>query len=65
MTSLTTVRVHYQTIEIGNTDVCTLRDNQQFSDPDDEALNLGICSASWPMFEGDMAIKLGAGQSHA
>ncbi|HCI30425.1 MAG TPA: histidine kinase, partial [Psychrobacter sp.] len=50
MTSLTTVRVHYQTIEIGNTDVCTLRDNQQFSDPDDEALNLGICSASWPMF---------------
>ena len=52
MTSLTTVRVRYQTIEIGNTDihVCTLRDNQQFSDPDDEALNLGICSASWPMF---------------
>lgn len=52
MTSLTTVRVRYQTIEIGNTDihVCTLRDNQQFSDPNDEALNLGICSASWPMF---------------
>ena len=52
MTSLTTVRVRYQTIEIGNTDIhlCTLRDNQQFSDPDDEALNLGICSASWPMF---------------
>lgn len=52
MTSLTSVRVRYQTIEIGNTDihVCTLRDNQQFSDPDDEALNLGICSASWPLF---------------
>ena len=32
MTSLTTVRVRYQTIEIGNTDIriCTLRDNQQF-----------------------------------
>lgn len=34
MSSLTTVRVRYQTIEIGNTDIhiCTLRDNQQFSD---------------------------------
>ncbi|WP_201617924.1 class I SAM-dependent methyltransferase [Psychrobacter urativorans] len=52
MTSLTSVRVRYQTIEIGNTDIhlCTLRDNQQYSDPDDEALNLGICSASWPLF---------------
>lgn len=52
MTLLTTVRVRYQTIEIGDTDIhiCTLRDNQQFSDPHDEALNLGICSASWPLF---------------
>lgn len=30
--------------------VCTLRDNQQFLDPKDIALNLGICSASWPLF---------------
>ncbi|GEM_PF-1895490 len=32
MTSLTTVRVRYQTIEIDNTDIriFTLRDNQQF-----------------------------------
>ncbi len=52
MASPTTVRLRYQTIEIGQTDIhiCTLRDNQQYSDPDDEALQLGICSASWPMF---------------
>ncbi|WP_435949416.1 class I SAM-dependent methyltransferase [Psychrobacter sp. DM8] len=52
MTSTTPVRVRYQTIEIGSTDIhiCTLRDNQEFSDPNDEALDLGICSASWPMF---------------
>lgn len=52
MTLLSSVRLRYQTLEIGTTDIhiCTLRDNQQFSDPDDEALNLGICSASWPLF---------------
>lgn len=46
------LRVRYQTIEFGNVDihVCTLRDNQQFLDPKDIALNLGICSASWPIF---------------
>lgn len=53
MTSLTcAVRVRYQTLEIGHNDIhlCSLRDNQQFSDPDNEALDLGICSASWPLF---------------
>lgn len=52
MTSLSSVRVRYQTLEFGNTDIhiCTLRDNQQFSDPNNEAADLGICSASWPLF---------------
>ncbi|WP_407333628.1 class I SAM-dependent methyltransferase [Enterovibrio sp. 27052020O] len=46
------VRVRYQTIEIGNTDIhiCTLRDKQQFSDPKGIAFGLGISSASWPIF---------------
>lgn len=46
------VRVRYQTIEIGNKDIhlCTLRDNQQFSDPDGIAESLGICDTSWPLF---------------
>lgn len=46
------VRVRYQTIEFGQTDIHlrTLRDNQQFSDPDGEAEYLGISSASWPIF---------------
>lgn len=46
------LRVRYQTIEIGDTDIhlCTLRDNQQFSDPEHIARDLGICSASWPLF---------------
>jgi predicted nicotinamide N-methyase len=46
------LRVRYQTIEIGNTDIhlCTLRDNQQFSDPNGVADALGISSASWPLF---------------
>ena len=45
-------RVRYQTIEIGNNDLhlCTLRDNQQFSDPTGIAKSLGISSASWPIF---------------
>ena len=45
-------RVRYQTIEVGNTDIhlCTLRDNQQFSDPEHTAETLGISSASWPLF---------------
>ncbi len=46
------LRVRYQTIEIGTTDIhlCTLRDKQQFSDPAGEAKDLGISSASWPIF---------------
>ena len=46
------LRVRYQTIEFGSTDihVCTLRDNQQFSDPDGAAEALGISDASWPLF---------------
>jgi predicted nicotinamide N-methyase len=48
----TPARVRYQTIEIGKVDIhlCTLRDNQQFSDPHDIAKQLGISSASWPLF---------------
>ena len=46
------VRVRYQTIEVGHKDIhlCTLRDNQQFSDPDGVAKQLGISSANWPLF---------------
>ncbi|WP_432460075.1 MULTISPECIES: class I SAM-dependent methyltransferase [unclassified Agarivorans] len=46
------LRLRYQTIEFGSTDIhlCTLRDNQQFSDPDGIALKLGISSATWPLF---------------
>lgn len=52
MSLLDSVRVRYQTLEFDDTDIhiCTLRDNQQFSDPNNEALDLGICSASWPLF---------------
>jgi len=46
------LRVRYQTIEFASTDIhlCTLRDNQQFSDPEGTAHNLGISSALWPLF---------------
>lgn len=46
------VRVRYQTIEFGNVDihVRSLRDKQQFSDPDGEAEALGIYDAMWPLF---------------
>ncbi len=46
------LRVRYQTIEFGKVDIhlCTLRDNQQFEDPNDEALKLGISSATWSLF---------------
>ena len=48
----TPVRVRYQTIEIGSTDIhlCTLRDKQQFSDPDNVAKDLGINDTLWPLF---------------
>lgn len=46
------LRLRYQTIEFESADIhlCTLRDNQQFSDPDGTALALGISSAAWPIF---------------
>lgn len=49
---MTTLRFRYQTIDICNTDihVRTLKNNQQFSDPDDIAEQLGISSATWPIF---------------
>ena len=49
---MTKLRISYQTIEFGETDIhlCTLRDTQEFSDPDGVAEALGIGSASWPIF---------------
>ncbi|MDE1465509.1 class I SAM-dependent methyltransferase [Spartinivicinus poritis] len=49
---MTNLRLCYQTIEFGKTDIhiCTLRDKQQFYDPNGTAEKLGICSASWPIF---------------
>ena len=49
---MSALRVRYQTIEFGNTDihVRTLRDRQQYSDVGDVASDLGISSASWPLF---------------
>lgn len=46
------IRVSYQTVEFGELDIhlCTLRDKQQFSDPENIAKNLGISSALWPIF---------------
>ncbi|MBC8210266.1 MAG: methyltransferase domain-containing protein [Gammaproteobacteria bacterium] len=46
------IRVRYQTIEFGEIDIHirTLRDNQQFSDPEGIAENLGINSTLWPLF---------------
>lgn len=46
------LRLRYQTIEFGDADihVRTLRDNQQFSDDDGVASDLGISSATWPLF---------------
>jgi hypothetical protein len=45
-------QVHHQTIEFGNDDIHlpSLRDNQQFSDDDQVADNLGIHSTAWPIF---------------
>jgi|TARA_B110000238_G_C16081208_1_gene419526 predicted nicotinamide N-methyase len=46
------IRLRYQTIEFNKTDIHlrTLRDNQQYSDKNDVAKNLGISSALWPIF---------------
>jgi predicted nicotinamide N-methyase len=48
----TLIRIKYQTIEIGDIDIhlCTLRDKQQFSDPDEAAKKLGINDTLWPLF---------------
>ncbi len=46
------LRFRYQTFEFGNTDVHvrTLRDRQQFSDPEHIASKFGISSANWSLF---------------
>lgn len=46
------LRLRYQTIEIGPVDIHlrTLRDNQQFHDPEGIAEAKGISSATWPLF---------------
>lgn len=46
------VRLRYQTLAFGDIDIhtCTLRNRQQFHDPDGVAEGLGISSASWPIF---------------
>lgn len=45
-------RLRYQTIEFGKIDihVCSLRNKQEFYDPDDTAQDLGISSATWSLF---------------
>lgn len=49
---MTNLRLSYQTVEFGKTDIhlCTLRDNQEFHDPQGVAEKLGISSATWPLF---------------
>ncbi len=49
---MSALRFRYQTIEFGGIDIHlrSLRDNQEFSDDQGEAANLGISSASWPLF---------------
>lgn len=49
---MSNLRFKYQTFEIDDFDIHmrSLRDKQQFSDDDNEAENLGISSAQWPLF---------------
>ena len=49
---MTNLRLCYQTVEFDKVDIhlCTLRDKQEFHDPEGIADKLGICSASWPLF---------------
>ncbi|MBX2849429.1 MAG: methyltransferase domain-containing protein [Acidiferrobacterales bacterium] len=49
---MTNIRLCYQTIEFGKVDIhlCTLRNRQEFYDPDREAERLGISSSAWPIF---------------
>ena len=46
------LRYRYQTMEFGDVDIHlrTLRDRQQYADPDGTAEALGISSATWPLF---------------
>lgn len=49
---MTNLRLCYQTIEFGKIDIhlCTLRNKQEFHDPEGIAEKLGISSAAWPIF---------------
>ncbi len=49
---MSSLRFRYQTIEFDNVDIHlrSLRDNQEFSDDLGVAADLGISSASWPLF---------------
>ena len=49
---MTNLRLRYQTIEFDKIDIhlCTLRNRQEFYDPDGVAKRLGISSATWPIF---------------
>lgn len=46
------LRLRYQTVEFGSTDIhiCSLRDKQEFNDAEGIAEELGISSAQWPLF---------------
>jgi len=50
--SVSKLRFRYQTLEFGETDIHlrTLRDRQQFLDVDGVSEDLGISSATWPLF---------------
>ena len=49
---MTNLRLCYQTVEFRKIDIhlCTLRDKQEFHDPEGVAEELGISSAFWPLF---------------
>ena len=49
---MSSLRIRYQTLEFDDVDihVRTLRDKQQYDDVDGVAEELGISSASWPLF---------------
>ncbi|MGO1297035.1 MAG: class I SAM-dependent methyltransferase [Vibrio sp.] len=49
---MSNLRLCYHTFEIDDMDIhlCTLRNNQEFYDPQGVAEALGISSASWPIF---------------
>lgn len=49
---MTSLRLRYQTVEFGDIDIhlCTLRNHQEFHDPQGVAEALGISSGCWPIF---------------